>query len=740
MTRKIFIFFILIAAFCTQNANSQSIMPYVFVRVDTIQVKSGADFLKFPWAGGINYAHFGAIDLNLDGTKDIVVFDKTGNKISTYLNGGTPNVVDYSYSVEYRDKLPALYDFMLLYDYNCDGKEDVFTHASGGMACYKNVSNTTDGLKFEKVTDLVRSKYGSNLLNLYVSSVDLPALVDLDNDGDMDVLTFSLLGSYVEHHINKSKELYGICDSLTFEMVNGCWGAFFENSSNNTCQLGITCKGGIVNPSAIDDNAKSINHAGSTLLAIDLDGDNDKELMLGDVSHSNIVMLTNGGDATTANMTSQLDSFPANSTKVNIPIFPGSFHLDVNNDGVKDLLFSPNAGNGSENNKSVWFYRNTGTNALPVFEYSQNNLFQNQMIEVGEGAYPVFVDFDKDGLMDIAVGNNGYYQSNGSLKSKLAMFRNFGSTTQPKFQLVDYDYSTISQHNLVGFSPAFGDIDADGDKDIIAGLADGSLVYFENTAASGNWASYTLVSTNYQSIDVGQNATPQLVDVDRDGLLDLLIGERSGNVNYYRNKGNSTNAVFDLKTANFGGINVSPFGNIVGYSSPRLVDNGGVFTLFSGSDPGGINRYTEIDDNLTGTFTRKDSTYSIINEGIRSSIDIADITGDGYPEMIIGNYAGGVSFYINDPTKVGVEIRKEVINNYSIYPNPATHSFTLECANNKNQIIKLYNLLGQEQSIDTETISETKIKVTTAQLLSGIYVFQFQNNGFTVRERVVIQN
>ncbi|MES2836756.1 MAG: T9SS type A sorting domain-containing protein [Bacteroidota bacterium] len=749
MRLKILIFLSFCSLFCSKASFSQTVLPYVFVRVDSVEVKNGSVLLNNAWAGGINYAQFGAIDLNLDGIKDLVVFDRTGNKISTYLNGGTANTVDYKYTTAYKANFPKISNYMLVYDYNCDGKEDFFTYAPGGMACYKNISNATDGLKFEKVSDLIKSTFcSSQNLNLYVSSVDLPALVDMDNDGDMDVLTFSILGSYVEYHENQSKELYGVCDSLIFVQQNKYWGNFYENSSNNTCVLNVPARpctdlpegGGIINSPITDDNAKSINHAGSTLFAIDLDADGDKELMLGDVSHTNIVMLTNGGDATTSNITAQIDSFPSNSTKVNIPIFPGSFQLDVNNDGVKDLLFSPNAGNGSENNKSVWYYKNTGTNALPVFEYQQNNFLQNDMIEIGEGAYPNFVDYDADGLLDIAIGSSGYYQSNGSLKSKLAVFKNIGTTIKPKFQLINYDYSNISQHNLVGFYPTFGDLDADGDKDIIAGLSDGSLCYFENTAASGNAANYVLISTSYQAIDVGQSATPQLVDVDRDGMLDLLIGERSGNVNYYRNKGTSTNAVYNLISSTFGEVNVSPFGNIIGYSSPRLFDNAGVYTLFSGSDEGGINRYINIDGNLTNAFDRKDSTYININEGIRSSIDIADITGDGNPEMIIGNYAGGISFYINDPTKVGVKMHKEISNNYSIYPNPTTHSFTLESSNNKNQIIKLYNLLGQEQSIETEPISETKTKVTTTHLLNGIYVFQFQNNGFTVRERIVIQN
>ena len=50
---------------------------------------------KFPWAGGLNACQFGEIDLNLDGIKDLFVFERFGNRILTFVNNGTPETVDY---------------------------------------------------------------------------------------------------------------------------------------------------------------------------------------------------------------------------------------------------------------------------------------------------------------------------------------------------------------------------------------------------------------------------------------------------------------------------------------------------------------------------------------------------------------------------------------------------------------------------------------------------------------------
>ena len=63
----------------------------------------------------------------------------------------------------------------------------------------------------------LKSIYSNNQFsNLYISSIDIPAFVDIDGDGDIDVLTFNIGGQQVEYHKNTSMENYGIPDSLEF--------------------------------------------------------------------------------------------------------------------------------------------------------------------------------------------------------------------------------------------------------------------------------------------------------------------------------------------------------------------------------------------------------------------------------------------------------------------------------------------------------------------------------------------
>src|SRR5690606_29404055 len=348
------------------------------------------------------------------------------NRITTFINKGTPNKVDYQLAHGYEQQLPPIKDWALFRDYNCDGKMDLFTYETGGIKVYKNTSTSTQ-LQFTLATtnnssQIIFSNYNpdtpsSNPVNLYVSSIDIPAIVDIDGDGDMDVLTFSILGSQVEYHKNLSMELYGTCDSLEYEIRNKCWGFFSEGSQSNAVILDDTCGFNINNPERISGGSK---HAGSTLFTLDIDSRGSQDLVLGDVSHNNLVMLTNNDNTpnlTASHMIAADTTFPsnnANTLAVDLYLFPAGYYLDVNNDGVKDLLVSPNCFSGCENLKSVWYYENQRSTDLPEFDFKTTQFLQEDMIEVGTGAFPVFFDHNADGLLDIVIGNAGYTNLNNT--------------------------------------------------------------------------------------------------------------------------------------------------------------------------------------------------------------------------------------------------------------------------------------------------------------------------------------
>ncbi|MGZ4054686.1 MAG: FG-GAP-like repeat-containing protein [Bacteroidia bacterium] len=739
---------------------------------DSIKVTIGATTLANPWSGGLNFIQTSNIDLNGDEIKDLFVFDRSGNKIRTFINKGTSGAVDFKYDPSYETKFPNLHDWVLLKDYNNDGKEDIFTSTVGGIAVYKNTSSVSTGLQFTLMSNLLYSVYtppSGAPVNLYVSSTEIPALSDIDNDGDLDIVVFGITGNTIEYHKNMSMELYGTADSLKFQIANHCWGYVSENPLTDIFTLFDTCSGNVPvpefkpegyknkTPEIKIETAKSGERSpsGGCELCIDLDNDGDKEFILGRHTFNNLTMLTNGGTLTAGSFIAQDNAFPASTTSttaVDLAVSPCAFYTDVNDDGVKDLIVSPNAENVSENFNSVVYYKNTGTNTFPVFNYQQSNLLQDNMIDVGEGAYPVFFDYDNDGLKDLFVGNYGYFGTPGYV-SEIAQFKNIGTSTNPKYNLITRDYMGLSTSGIFNIIPAFGDMDGDGDADMIIGGQDGKLQYYENTATAGAPANFVLTVSNMtnslgHTIDVGNCAAPQIFDVDGNGTNDLVIGERNGKLSYYSHAGTTPIPVLDSVTNFFGQVKVSLPGYVTGYSYPCLYKQAGVTNLLIGEESGFLRHYNNIDGNLSGTFTMADSIYEGIFQGTKTAPNLADIDNDGYVDLVVGNYEGGLSFYKGVSALTSTNNLDNLIHfNFDLFPNPANNGFNVRIVNEENKIyqIEIYNVMGQ--LISKDKIVNNIFTYNATSLLTGVYICKVseintdgQKKTGALIKRIVIQH
>ncbi|MDQ3110924.1 MAG: T9SS type A sorting domain-containing protein [Bacteroidota bacterium] len=709
-----------------------------FIRKDSVPVFVNSQSLDYAWTGGINYAQFSEIDLNQDGVMDLFVFDRTGNKITTFINTGTPNQVAYVAAMQYVSQFPRMHDWVLLRDYNCDGRMDIFTSDASMIRVYKNISTVATGLQFQQVTpdilaDLTpNSTHNINPVN--VSWIDIPAIRDVDGDGDLDILNFGLNGIQVEFYKNRSIELYTTCDSLNFVLESVCWGEFTENANNPSITLNTPCS---LPPVAEKNNThNAMLHAGSCLECINVDGDNDQDLLVGDLANVNSILVRNGGSSTYALADSLDGLYPAYDTTMALEIFGCGFHLDVNNDGVRDLIFSPNALNTSENYNSVWYYQNTGSDSTVHAHFIQNNFLQEKMIETGEGAFPVFFDFDSDGDEDLFLGTRGYYNSSGIADCKLACYKNTGTATNPVFTYKTSDFAGIFAGglNMSGMAPAFGDLDGDSDNDLLIGDVNGKMNFFRKDP--GNDSNFVLAQVFYMGIDVGSFATPQIVDVDRDGKNDLLIGEQTGNVNYYHNDGTSAVPVFTLVTPLFGNVIVTQTGFTTGYSTPLLYNDSGEYVLLVGSERGFLFRFDNIDGNLSGNFTLTDSLYVSSYEGGRIAPAAADMNNDGRLDVVIGNAAGGVALFYGDNTTAVEEFIPQ--DQFAIYPNPASSHIIVEMLGPEkgDRIFTIHDLTGKEIMRGNISGEQLIIPVTFAE---GIYIFTVRSpNGFTTSRKLII--
>ncbi|MDA9897963.1 T9SS type A sorting domain-containing protein [Flavobacteriales bacterium] len=695
-----------------------------FLNRSEVSIVENGSIIKNPLTGGLNSCQLSNIDMNNDGKKDIFVFERIGDRNVCFLNNNDGVGSNFAYSKDYSNAFPKLKKWALLVDYNCDGKEDIFTYNDSYVRVYKNTSEG-ENLSLEIETSAIVSDLGPILSAIIISEVDIPSFVDVDGDNDIDVLTFKQSGGYVEYHQNQSQELYGNCDSLVFELKTDCWGEFFEGL--NTYDFNSCNENTMTNTA---EPRSSGAHSGSSSLALDMDGDNDMDFILGDVSFNNLNLLINGGDAQNATMVSANQDFPlGNGSDVSAEInsFPAAFYLDINNDNIRDLVVSPNIDNNAENFESVMAFLNTGTDNNPNFEFSQKNFLQDNTLDFGSGAYPTLIDYNNDGLKDILIGNYGYFNNNNP-SSQLALLRNIGSQTEPNFELIDRDFGglssialdTILNETANGLYPAIADLDDDGDVDMILGDNNGKIHYFKNSAGAGQDAVFELENVNFYSIDIGQHSAPFLYDMNGDSLYDLVIGQVDGSLSYAENTGTSNTPIFNTLIDDFGGVNVNNDESLYGFSTPFIYEQDGEINILVGCESGKIYHYRSVNNNLSANFELISNNFKGISEGKNTALLFEDFTGDGKRDLFLGMQTGGLFYYLNE--NEGINILQSMNDlSVEVFPNPTKDYITITADGELD--VSMYSTLGMlvlEQKIDGYT------RIDMRHLSSSYYFMHIQ--------------
>ena len=442
-----------------------------------------------------------------------------------------------------------------------------FIGDNGGVRVFRNTSsgNTLSFVKAHHQDKLQLSTSSGNI-NLYVSKTDIPGITDIDNDGDLDILTFS--GSYLQLFENKQS-----C-GLDYEAHITCWGDFVESGSSNSA---------ILDSCAIKKKHFKTMHVGGTVLPIDLDGDGIKDLLIGDTSFDNILALYNDGALTDPHIYNQETDFPQYDQPIDMTTFPACFYEDVTGDGIEDLMISPNQRRprDGKNYRSIQLYKNTGSGSSPHFQWVKNNFLQDEQIDLGEGCVPRLVDLNGDSLQDLILANYSYYHPLGIPQPTFTYFQNIGNKHNPIFNLTDTNFVDIGSYNF-GLMPipTFGDLDNDGDYDMLVGDENGRVHYFTNNG-SATFPSFSLTTSPVSNIDVDFSAAPFLFDMDSNGTLDLLVGSERGIIHYYKNNSN-INPDFILEDNLFGGVDVSDI-NLDGFSVPYVFEHSGKLNLMVGS-------------------------------------------------------------------------------------------------------------------------------------------------------------
>lgn len=701
-------------------------------------VRHGDKILINPWTGGLNALQYSTMDLNEDGVEDLVVFDRTTSKVSTFI--ADHDEKNFKYHSEYEDRFPPVANWMLLVDYDGDGKKELFTHVTQGVTVYKQVQDPLQNWKWENFKQHLTTRgLSGNNTNLQVVASDIPALVDFDGDGDLDIISFESNGDFVELNQNMSMERYGIPDSLEFVRNGACWGDFRKHTCDDFV-FGIDC--GVITEIA---RTARMKHAGNALLLHDFNGDGKKDMLIGNVECENLSIVYNDASGLAARFTSYQPTFPQEDP-VAMHIFPAAYMEDVDFDGVKDLLVSPNVyGNDDlmiDFIHSSWYYHNAGSNEIPDFQLRQNDFLQAEMIDVGENAALSFFDVDGDGAMDMVIGNRGQYQ-NDEFKGSLWLYRNSGTLENPEFSLESSDYLELSSLGFTDLQPQWLDFNGDGKTDLgIAAIKDRRLhfFYFPNSGAVGGAPVFN--SSELKEVNLPTELTVSdrvhFYDYDRDGDMDLIVGGVLGNISLYENAGSPSHPIFQLRDSALGGMGPSFSGR---YRSVAIgdLDLDGRADVVMVDQSGKVNILYEGD---WGNWTKRDTAVILSREtgepispylGNRLHISVADINGDKKPDIAVGTLAGGAYLFRNIlPVSI---TGREPSPKFYLYPNPTQEFFNLY--SEESGAFTIYDLNGSP-ILNGSLSGGTPHPVYVRGWKKGIYLIRLNTHqGFQVQKLVV---
>lgn len=680
-----------------------------FDRID-IPVYQNNKQLLLPFTGGLKAGQFSNIDLNQDGIKDLFVFDRNGDQVLPFIKIGLPGSLEYRFAPEYISVFPEMRNWALLVDFNQDGVEDIFCSSGvypGSMEAWKGNRDSNGRLTFKRLTfnygipEILQFPISNGYTQIYVSSIDLPAVADADGDGDMDIISFEADGSFASFYKNVSVEENLGIDSLKYVRADICWGKFAENQFNEDINLSsdaFSCASGFTG-----GGNSGVRHSGSSLTLFDSDGDGDMDLVIGDLASSKLKRLFNGGTKQTAHMTSLETNFPAEDIAVDLDVFLAAYYVDVDGDNKRDLIVTPNDINSGESENHVWLYKNTGSDAAPTFKFIKDDFLIDEMLFFNGGSHPVFADINGDGLQDMVVGTNGILQKGGSKKYRMILLLNNGTETAPSYVVEDEDYLSFSQYGeFTGrFAPAFGDIDDDGDEDLMVGDARGLLYLAINNAGKDKPMTFEPPVYLYADISAGQNAKPQIIDLDDDGLKDLLIGEKNNQLNFFKNIGTTGMPKFSPEPSIF--PNTDQAGKIFTSNdfptqngAPFLIRSQGKLIMLMGTEDADILAYDQIEGHIYGTFNVLYSKTGNINQGRKVTIALDDIDEDGYFEMAVGNERGGIVFYntiFKTDSISSIGDAEHAAKNIELYPNPASTSLFVKTIDD-SMALSLESILG----------------------------------------------
>lgn len=679
------------------------------LRNDLVVLSIGGDTLAYPWTGGMNAPQFSVDDFDDDGRNDLIVYDRQDHTVFflSAMRKHEPAWESILGNV-------AFTDFLMVRDFDADGRGDLFTGHYNAVRVWRNEAKPGRMARYRLFSDPLKSNYYDSSLILYCAGIDLPGVADMDGDGDLDLTVYDVGGTKVEYHRNLAVENHNRLDIFDFELASACWGHFYEyyDAQANTNTL-------MLHQPPCDGEFK-VTHAGGTLLPIQLNGDTLMDLITGDFGVPTVNAVINAGNRRIAHADFAIHNFPP-AHPINVRYFPAMYHFDANGDGVRDLVSAPNQPDVSEDYLCAIVHYNHGGDLHPAFTEQPEIFLQNQMLDWGSATNVARVG------EDLLV----FYERFGQNKAGVArMFRDGGGG----YRISESGLPTIPD-NVFAPAPSAADLDADGDDDLVLGTGSGKAWTWENLG-NGAWAAP--VDTFFFVPTGARYTSPALADVDDDGDFDAVLGVGRGTLLFYENVGTPQKPVFAPPVSDWGAVEVTDSINTFnGRAAPTFVELDGdpQPELLVGNASGVLRLFDNV--SKTGDFVDKGLwTNRRLGINLRATIAAQTVASDTFSATdsltwVAGTARGGLILFAS-PGRMPVK-RDTVIVERGHAQNPPSFYLWPNAFEDKVWVraphpgeVLVFDATGRKRAffaVSGDTEQELGF------LPPGLYLFQFSGGG-----------
>jgi hypothetical protein len=597
-----------LAAGAAQDGPRAPVQTPAFERVIApfaVQDETGTAY-ALPFLGGLDVPRPQFVDI--DGDRDLDLFvQEYSNAIWFFENTGSSAAPRYEWRTDRYQQL-EIGEWYRFVDLDGDGDFDLIGEQPfSNIRWYRNTGGRT-APAFAPAGAL----HDSDGQLILFDRQNIPAIVDLDCDNRLDLFIGRVEGTVTRYEAEAPGAARFSFITDRFEDIEIIGGIGLEGAAG-------------------DGHGRATTRHGANALAFaDFDNDKDLDLFWGDFFEAGVLLIENVG-RTCSSPSFQVDpvSLPHVSASTRTSGYNAPAPVDLDLDGDLDFLMGVIGGSFNPVATSADNFYYWARVAADKLELRTKRFLYG--VDLGSETIPSLIDLDGDRDLDLVVGNK--IDPGLGEAGRLTVFRNEGTPTTPVFRLRE----SLKLAEAFHLAPAFGDLDGDGDPDLLLGTWNQDIRFFRNhgTAREPKWIEDAAAAIRPPRV---ASATPALADIDGDKDLDLFVGQATGAITFYRNEGTAKAPRFVLVSERQDDLRAGR------RSAPVLVDvtADGLLDLVTGREAGGLVVYRNAGSRTSPRFV--EMPERAIPLPPMSAPAIADLDGDGKLDVIAGTVSGGLVF------------------------------------------------------------------------------------------------